>query len=203
MATTVWYETHSTTTDNENGIATGWLPGELSALGRAQADDLGTRIISRRPAAIFASDLARTMQTVTIARERARREHLDPPVFLDWRLRECDYGELNGAESSRVHADRTRYLTDPYPGGESWTQAISRIQSAIKDFVARYRDQTIIVVGHSATGLGIQAMIDRRPPAELITAPFVWQPGWVYRLDPDLSDSELTTATSDLGESEV
>ena len=28
------YETHSRTIDNERGIATGWLPGELSADGR-------------------------------------------------------------------------------------------------------------------------------------------------------------------------
>ena len=28
------YETHSTTLDNEQGRATGWLPGVLSAAGR-------------------------------------------------------------------------------------------------------------------------------------------------------------------------
>ncbi len=31
---------HGTTTDNEQGTATGWLPGELSALGREQAAKL-------------------------------------------------------------------------------------------------------------------------------------------------------------------
>ena len=30
------YETHSTSTDNEAGVATGWLPGELSATGRRE-----------------------------------------------------------------------------------------------------------------------------------------------------------------------
>jgi hypothetical protein len=33
-------ETHSTSVDNEQGRATGWLPGELSEQGRAQARDL-------------------------------------------------------------------------------------------------------------------------------------------------------------------
>jgi len=37
------YETHSTTLDNEAGIATGWLPGELSETGRRQARELGER----------------------------------------------------------------------------------------------------------------------------------------------------------------
>ena len=33
MTVTLIYETHSTTLDNERGIATGWLPGELSEAG--------------------------------------------------------------------------------------------------------------------------------------------------------------------------
>ena len=37
------YETHSITTDNEQGIATGWLPGELFELGRELARELGRR----------------------------------------------------------------------------------------------------------------------------------------------------------------
>ena len=37
------YETHSTTTDNEMGVATGWLPGRLSEAGRELARALGER----------------------------------------------------------------------------------------------------------------------------------------------------------------
>jgi broad specificity phosphatase PhoE len=37
------YETHSMTTDNEEGIATGWLPGRLSKAGRSHARALGER----------------------------------------------------------------------------------------------------------------------------------------------------------------
>lgn len=33
MAIEIIYETHATTIDNEAGIATGWLPGQLSAPG--------------------------------------------------------------------------------------------------------------------------------------------------------------------------
>ena len=43
MVVRVLYETHATTVDNENGIATGWLPGELSATGHDNARDLGRR----------------------------------------------------------------------------------------------------------------------------------------------------------------
>ena len=43
MATTLVFETHSITTDNERGVATGWHPGELSDAGRALAVELGVR----------------------------------------------------------------------------------------------------------------------------------------------------------------
>ena len=41
MAIKLVFETHSTTEDNEQGRATGWLPGQLSKQGRLQAQQLG------------------------------------------------------------------------------------------------------------------------------------------------------------------
>ena len=41
MPVKITYFVHGTTTDNEQGLATGWAPGELSELGRQQAKDLG------------------------------------------------------------------------------------------------------------------------------------------------------------------
>lgn len=85
------FETHSTTEDNEKGVATGWRPGVLSPAGREQAQQMARRREDDGIEAIFASDLARAVETVRIA-------FPDPevPIFLDWRLRECDYGELTG-----------------------------------------------------------------------------------------------------------
>ncbi|MEU4198235.1 histidine phosphatase family protein, partial [Kribbella sp. NPDC026611] len=82
------YETHSITVDNERGIATGWLPGELSAEGRRLAAELGPR--RREVDLVFSSDLRRAVQTVELS-------GLTAPYLQDWRLRECNYGELNGA----------------------------------------------------------------------------------------------------------
>src|SRR5215217_410210 len=79
------YETHSITVDNERGIATGWLPGELSAQGRRVALDLGER--RRDVDVIFSSDLRRAVETVEIAFAGT-----DIPRLQDPRLRECDYG---------------------------------------------------------------------------------------------------------------
>jgi broad specificity phosphatase PhoE len=52
------YETHATSTDNEAGIATGWLGGEFSATGGRQALELGERRSRTGLAVVFTSDLA-------------------------------------------------------------------------------------------------------------------------------------------------
>ena len=88
MPTRLIYETHSTTFDNENGFATGWLPGELSPEGRRHSAELGER--RRDVDVVFSSDLRRAVQTVELS-------GLTVPHLQDWRLRECNYGELNGA----------------------------------------------------------------------------------------------------------
>ncbi|MFD0472307.1 histidine phosphatase family protein [Nonomuraea thailandensis] len=67
MAVELIYETHATTTDNEDGISTGWLPGELSAAGHRQARELGDRRRADGLAAVFVSDLHRAVQTARIA----------------------------------------------------------------------------------------------------------------------------------------
>ena len=43
MSVSIVFETHSISTDNEAGIATGWLPGRLSESGRTAARELGAR----------------------------------------------------------------------------------------------------------------------------------------------------------------
>jgi 2,3-bisphosphoglycerate-dependent phosphoglycerate mutase len=43
MPVSVVFETHSITVDNERGVATGWLPGELSERGRDLSRELGRR----------------------------------------------------------------------------------------------------------------------------------------------------------------
>ncbi|TQF06057.1 histidine phosphatase family protein [Kitasatospora acidiphila] len=115
MAVEIVYETHSTTVDNEAGIATGWLPGRLSALGRRQAAELGERRRTGGFAAVFTSDLDRAVETARIAFPDGQ-----PPLHQDVRLRECNYGDLNGTPVARIAAQRTRRIDDPFPGGQSY-----------------------------------------------------------------------------------
>lgn len=178
MGTEIVFETHSLTEDNEAGIATGWLPGRLSASGRAGAAALGRRRRADGLAAVFSSDLDRALETAGIA-----FSHADVPVLADWRLRECDYGSLNGAPVEEVHADRTAYLERPYPGGESWRAATDRVGRFLHDLPRRWDGARVLVIGHVATRFGLERYILGRDLAALVSSDFAWREGWEYRLE--------------------
>ena len=167
------YETHSTTFDNERGIATGWLPGELSAAGRQQARELGER--RRDVDVVFSSDLRRAVQTVELSGIQA-------PHFQDWRLRECDYGELNGLPRERQGA-RTQYVERPFPGGQRYVDVLELTRAFLEDVKRWYGDRVVLVVAHSANRWCLEHLLGSRAPLEDLVADGVnWQPGWEYEV---------------------
>jgi 2,3-bisphosphoglycerate-dependent phosphoglycerate mutase len=171
------YETHSISEDNERGAATGWLPGRLSEHGRKRAAELGRRRRDDGLAAVFSSDLARAAETAEIAFGRS-----PVPVLLDWRLRECDYGERNGMTAAEMHAYRHEYLDEPYPGGESWRQAVARVGRFLGDLPLRWSGRRVLIVGHVATRWALDHLVGGTPLEDLVAADFAWQEGWEYLL---------------------
>jgi broad specificity phosphatase PhoE len=175
MSVELVYETHSISTDNERGIATGWLPGKLSRRGREGARELGARRRGEGVACVFASDLRRATETAEIAFSDS-----GIPVLLDWRLRECDYGELNGRTVAEVEAVRTRHVEAPFPGGESYRGVVGRTESFLSDLARGWNGARVVVVAHSANRWALEHLLSGTPLADLVGAPFEWQPGWEY-----------------------
>jgi 2,3-bisphosphoglycerate-dependent phosphoglycerate mutase len=171
------FETHSTTVDNEHGRATGWLPGQLSERGRVQAQQLGRRRIGDGITATFSSDLARAAGTASIAFAGSAI-----PVLYDWRLRECDYGQHNGMPAAELHAGRRDHLDRPYPGGESWRQAVTLFGRFLDDLPLRWAGQRVLVIGHVATRWGLDHLIGGVPLEDLAEQEFIWQEGWEYQI---------------------
>jgi 2,3-bisphosphoglycerate-dependent phosphoglycerate mutase len=177
MPVSVVFETHSITVDNERGVATGWLPGELSKRGRELARELGRRRAGDGLAAVFCSDLARAVETARIAFAGA-----PVPVLLDWRLRECDCGGQNGMPAAELHACRRAHLDARYPGGESWRQAVARVGWFLDDLPRRWDGCRVLVIGHVATRWGLDYWLNGVPLEDLVDADFAWQEGWEYQL---------------------
>src|SRR6185436_11497517 len=96
--------------------------------GREQARQLGRRRRDDGIDLVVASDLNRAVETARIAFDGS-----GVPVTLDWRLRECNYGSMNGMPKARLDAERRRRLDEPFPGGESWRQAVDRVVAALDE----------------------------------------------------------------------
>ena len=172
------YETHSTSTHNEAGIATGWLDGELSEVGRRQAEELGARRRDDGLAVVYTSDLKRAIETADIAFAGS-----DLPRHQDPRLRECNYGELNGRPVGDIDALKPTRVDEPYPGGESYRQVVDRTRDFLGDLLAEHDGGRVLVIAHAANRWSLQHLLLGEPLEELVVAPFDWQEGWEYALD--------------------
>lgn len=170
------YETHSLTIDNEEGFATGWLPGRLSETGRGFARALGERRRDDGLAAVFTSDLARAVETAEIAFGGS-----DLPVRQDWRLRECNYGELNGRPVSEIDAEKLHRIDQPFPGGESYREVADRVRSFLDELSPEFNASRVLLIGHAAPRFALDHLLLGAPLEDLVLAPFDWQEGWTYR----------------------
>lgn len=173
MGTEIVFETHSWSEDNERGLATGWRHGRLSQRGRDLAVELGERRRDDRIAAVFTSDLYRAVETAETAFAGT-----GVPILHDWRLRECDYGALNGAPAGELEVEK--HVDVPYPGGESYRDVAARVASFLDDLRARWDGKRVLVVSHAAPRWALQHLLGGTPLEELVGAQFAWQPGWTF-----------------------
>jgi broad specificity phosphatase PhoE len=172
------FETHATSLDNERGLASGWFDVDLSPLGVQQARELGERRASDRFEAIFCPDLQRAHRTATIA-----FGDRNIPIIRDRRLRECDYGQWTRRPLVDVEPAKSAHVTTSFPGGESYQQAVVRVGEFLGELAPRYRGTHILIIGCRATHYGLEYWLNQVPLEQAVTAPFIWQPGWAYRLN--------------------
>ncbi|MDG6104378.1 histidine phosphatase family protein [Dactylosporangium aurantiacum] len=176
MAVEIIYETHSITTDNEAGVATGWLPGQLSERGRELARELGRRRRGDGLAVVFTSDLARAVETADLAFGGG------VDVRRDRRLRECDYGTLNGRPVGEVARIRARHIRVPFPGGQSYQDVVEQTRDFLTDLAREWDGAKVLLIAHSANRWALDNLLGGVPLEEQVDAPFAWREGWSYTL---------------------
>jgi len=161
--------THSTSTDNEAGIASGSRDVPLSELGRRQAAEVGERFRGAIDV-VYCSDLRRAIETAEIA--------FGPLFRVDSRLREQDYGDRTGAPSAEVEIERVDTTDRPFPGGESLSDVASRVAA----FVDELDEGRVLVIAHRGVKIALDHVLGGMTLAEAVRAPYAWQPGWPYEL---------------------
>jgi broad specificity phosphatase PhoE len=177
----ITYFVHSITRDNERGLASGWQQGELSEEGIKRAKALRKDVQSRPFEAVFCSDLQRAVDSTDLFFEGKF------PVFIDWRLRECNYGTLDGRPAKDFKKNREQeYIDTPYPAGESYKEVEARIASFLND-IARFPYGHIAIVAHQAPQLALDVLLKKQSWQEAIEHDWrktmSWQPGWDYELN--------------------
>ena len=186
---TLVFETHATSLDNEAGVASGWFDVGLSTIGEEQARMLGARRRHEHLTNVFCSDLARSFRTAEIAfGDRS------PAIVRDARLRECDYGDLTRRPASEIEQRRLSHLVDPFPNGESYQQVVERVSGWLSEVMRHFHAGTVLVIGHRATFYALEHLVHRVTLQEAMTAPWTWQPGWVYQLHSFASDDDEASA---------
>ena len=191
MAVRIIYETHATSTDNEDGIASGWLPGQLSEHGRREAGELGERRRHDGLAAVFCADLGRAVETADIA-----FGGLGIPIFQDARLRECNYGDLNGAPVVQLAPFRARHIQHPFPQGQSYQDVVENTRALLHELDRDWDGQCVLLIACSANRWALEHLSKGVALEDLVDAPLAWQAGWEYMLDAGKLEAAHTHSTS-------
>jgi broad specificity phosphatase PhoE len=174
---TIVFWAHGSTYDNDAGVASGHNDVDLSPLGIEQATAMGERYRDEHFAAVFSSDLRRAHTTAELAfGGRAI------PLLTDPRLRECNYGDLDGHPRDEVDAIRRTRLYEPFPGGESYTQVVERVRTFLTDALRAYDGKRLMLIGHSGTLWALLVCVKGVPLEEAVGTPVVPLLGSVYEV---------------------
>jgi alpha-ribazole phosphatase/probable phosphoglycerate mutase len=104
------------------------------------------------------------------------------PIIQDVRLRECNYGELNGRPVAQLAPLRRQHIETPFPGGQSYREVIDATRAFLRDLARDWDGRRVLVIAHSANRWALEYLLAGRAIEELVDAPFAWQEGWLYTL---------------------
>jgi broad specificity phosphatase PhoE len=172
----------------------------LSPAGREQAAALGRWFAQQppgeRPDVLLASPYVRARDTARLFRE-AGGCHADEPICLDERLREKEFGILDGLTTAGIarhepqQAELRRTLGKFYhrpPGGESWADVILRLRSLLDTVALHYADRSVMIFAHQVVVLCLRYVLEGMSEEEVLAVDRAGSIGncslTEYRFDP-------------------
>ena len=178
MSVKIIYFVHGTTTDNIEHKSTGWLHGNLSEKGIEQSIKLREQINLNEIDLVISSDLKRAIDS-------AKYTFKDSKVILhDKRIRECNYGDLNGEDTSLVKYEE--HIDNKFPNGESLKEVEKRLRNFCEYLLKSYNGKTIALVSHKAPQLALEVITKNISWKDAIDNDWRktrnWQPGWIYEI---------------------
>jgi probable phosphoglycerate mutase len=171
---------HGETAWNADTRIQGQLDIGLNDKGRWQAQCLGAALADEGVHHIYASDLQRAHSTALAIAQRAEQASAHT-VQLHTGLRERRFGYFEGQTYADIEArwpeeSRRWRQRDPHfapGGGETPTQVMDRVRTAVHDIAARHVGEHIVLVAHG----GVLDMIYRLATGQSVQAPRTWELG--------------------------
>ena len=178
MSVKIIYFVHGTTTDNELHKSAGWNEVDLSEKGIEQSKALRGQINIDEIDFVISSDLRRAVHSAYNIFEN------DKEIIVDKRLRECDYGDFNGDDSSKVKYEE--HIQESFPNGECLIDVERRMRSLCNELLDKYDGKTIAFVAHKAPQLALDVITKNMTWEDAIDNDWrktkAWRPGWTYEL---------------------
>ena len=153
----------------------------LSDRGHRQAEALGRWFAAmpadERPNLVLASPYRRAVQTAEAIRAAGALTADAPPLLVDERLREKEFGildRLTRAGIEQLHPEQAELRTDlgkfyhRPPGGESWCDVILRLRSALDTMALHYEGQRILLVAHQVVVLCLRYLLENMTEGEIL-----------------------------------
>lgn len=152
----------------------------LSDLGREQASALG-RWFARgeahgRPEVLLASPYARAIETARLFRDAGGCDAAEP-ICLDERLREKEFGILDGLTRAGIVAEHPvqagfrdvlgKFYHRP-PGGEAWTDVIFRLRSLLDTVSLHHAGMRVMIVAHQVVVLCLRYILETLDEATIL-----------------------------------
>jgi ribonuclease H / adenosylcobalamin/alpha-ribazole phosphatase len=150
----------------------------LSELGEAQAAALGAWFagLPDRPQAVLASPYLRAIRTAELIGEGGGFG-ADVPICRDERLREKEFGILDGLTTAGITARLPeqrafRQLLGKFyhrpPGGESWCDVILRLRSVLDTIALHHAESRVLIVAHQVVVLCLRYILEGMDEATIL-----------------------------------
>lgn len=181
--TTIFLFRHGETTYNKKKIFTGWQDAELTEGGIEECKRIAKELEHEKPTKAYTSDLKRAQNTLMIA----LGERKNIPIIIDARLKERNYGELNGKNKTETEKNYPKeyplwhrsYDVAP-PGGESIKDVEKRVLSFLNEILPNLKkDDVVFISAHGNSLRPIRRYFEKISIEEMCS--FEHTPGKIYK----------------------
>ncbi len=137
----------------------------LTEKGKEMAEATAKKLGKEKIVAIYSSPYVRTQETAGIVAAA-----LGLPVATDERLKESEFGEMNGKSPNEFYkafpspAERWTHAPE---GGENFSQLRKRMMDFVREINAKHAGETVLVVSHGDPLYVLDCTLSRVPDNEL------------------------------------